>query len=182
MKEIIKIVKASFPILALTALISSVGGVGLQTLREKLAEIIPIAILTPAFIDMLGDLGSILSARFSTDLFLGKVNFRQLRALILKILAVAAITITYLTGLSFFLAIGFFGFEFNFIFFLKLLAIAIFVTFFVLAIIFTLGIVGGFAIYRAGHDPHNYLIPILTASADLFGLLSLSGLVLMFLY
>ena len=66
MKFFWKIMKESIKILILASLISSLGGIGLESVNVKLIALLPLLILLPAMNDMIGDFGAIISSRIST--------------------------------------------------------------------------------------------------------------------
>ncbi len=68
------IVKQSIKILLLASLLSTIGGIGIQALQQKFFAFIPLLILLPALADMIGDFGTVVSSRFTTALYLGKID------------------------------------------------------------------------------------------------------------
>ena len=178
------IVRESLKILVMASIISSIGGISLQFMEDKLLAIIPLLILIPAMNNMVGDFGCIVSSKFTTMLYLGKVGgkwwrSRQLHKLFFVILmssfimsvfiGVAASVIGYWRGS--FLTFGIF---------LKILAIAVLSNLILVGAIFSISIIGGLGIYRKREDPNNFLIPIATSVADLLNLVIFAILVGMF--
>jgi len=73
-----RILKESFGILILASILSSIGGIGLETVQEKIFLILPLLILLPALNGMVGNFGIIFSSRYTTLLYqkkLGKTRF-----------------------------------------------------------------------------------------------------------
>ena len=70
----------SIKILVLAAILRLIGGLGVQSVSEKLVMITPLLIVLPALNAVVGNFGGITSARFTTLLYLGlvkKSNWRR---------------------------------------------------------------------------------------------------------
>jgi mgtE-like transporter len=178
------IVKESLKILVMASIISSIGGISLQFMEDRLLTIIPLLILVPAMNNMVGDFGCIVSSKFTTLLYLGKVNqkwwkSRHLHRLFLVILMSSFIMSVFIGVAA--SVIGYWrGFSLSFEVFLKILSIAVLSNFILVGVIFAVSIIGGLAIYRKREDPNNFLIPIATSVADLLNLVIFAFLVGMF--
>ena len=178
------IVRESLKILILASIISSIGGIGMEFISTKLVAIIPLLILLPALNDMVGDFGCIVSSKFTTMLYLGKVNrrwwkSRHLHKLFLVILFTSLLTSVFI-GVAASVIAYWHGFSLTFDVFLKILSIAVLSNLIIVAIIFCVSIIGGLGIYRRNEDPNNFLIPIATSFADLLNLVIFAVLVGMF--
>jgi len=183
-KVISTVLKESIKILILASLISSLGGLALENIKQAFISIIPLVILLPALNDMIGSYGSIFSAKFSTLLHEGRLNRNwqhnpELKKLFLQVLVIASIT-TFITtsialGISWFtkhqLSLGFI---------LKIFLISFLDVLFFISLLVLIAIFAGFYVYRKKEDPNNFLIPITTSIADLGNMLVLAGLVLLF--
>ena len=171
------IMKESMKILIITAIISSVGGVGLENVKEKLIAIIPLLIMLPALNDMIGDYGTIVSSKFTAMLYTGKIDIRkgvlksaEMRNLAKMLFAIALITSLYIGAVSYGMAY-YGGFPFDFSVFMKVMGVSILCTMMLVGIIFLTSATAGIWIYRRKEDPNNFLIPITTAIADFASML-----------
>ena len=92
MKLTTLIIKESILVLMFSSFISSTGGIGLQSVEERLVTILPLLVLFPAINDLTGDFGCIISSKFTTLLYLGKVKptkwweSKSIRELLIKVL------------------------------------------------------------------------------------------------
>ena len=177
-----RIIKESIKILILASLISTIGGIGLQTLQQKLVEIIPLLILLPALNHMTGSLGTIVSSRFATDLYLGKVTkswwkSKIVNNLLKSIMKIAFITSFYISILSAAISV-YRGFPVDMLLFLKILLITLATTTIIVSIVFFISVIGGIYIYSKKKDPNNFLIPLTTSVADLGSMVVYSVMIL----
>jgi len=178
------IVRESLKILVLASIISSIGGISMESITAQLLVITPLLILMPAMNDMVGDFGCIVSSKFTTMLYLGKVNrkwwrSRHLHTLFLVILFTSFLTSVFI-GVAASVIAYWQGFSLTFDVFLKILSIAVLSNLIIVAIIFCISIIGGLGIYGKNEDPNNFLIPITTSVADLLNLVIFAVLVGMF--
>ncbi len=179
------IVKESLRILILTSVISTIGGLSLQTIESHLVTIIPFLILLPALNGMIGNYGAIISSRFTTGLYLGKITHRwwrseNLRDLFGDVIKIGIFSAIYISLLS--LAISSFkGFAVTYPLIVKTVLISMITALILVAGIFLLSVVAGFYIYSKKEDPNNFLIPITTSIADL-GSMIVFSLAIRFLF
>ncbi len=178
------IIRESLRILILASIISSIGGIGMEAISSKLVVIIPLIILLPALNDMVGDFGCIVSSKFTTMLYLGKVGgkwwkSRHLRRLFLVIAFTSFLTSVFI-GVAASIIAYWSGFSLTFEVFLKVLGIAVISNIILVSAIFCISIIGGLGIYGKNEDPNNFLIPITTSVADLLNLAIFAILVGMF--
>ncbi|MBI4163120.1 MAG: magnesium transporter [Candidatus Aenigmarchaeota archaeon] len=164
------IFKESIKILLLTSIISSIGGIGLQHIERNLLTILPLLILLPALNNMIGAMGTIISSKFTTMLYLKKVEKKwwrehEVHKLIATLFAISTISSVYITLLATAFSV-FRGFQFTQIIALKILALTMASTIIIVSIIFLVSIIGGIFIYKRKEDPNNFLIPISTSIAD----------------
>ncbi len=179
-KLIYKTVKESFAILIITSIISSVGGFGLAAIETKFLKIVPLIILFPALNDMIGDFGTIIASKYTTILFLKGIKkkwwkSKELRTLFKNIGFVALISALYLSTISIFLS----G-ELEIKILIKIMAITSIATVVLTVVMLLIAIIGGLYVYKRGHNPDNYLIPMTTSIADLTSMIMLSILVPLF--
>jgi cation transporter-like permease len=178
------IIRESLKILIMASVISSIGGISLQFMESQILTIIPLLILVPAMNNMVGDFGCIISSKFTTMLYLGKVGQKWWRSRHLHKMFIIMLTTSFIMSVFIGVAssvIGYWrGFSMTFGIFLKILAIAVLSNLILVGVIFSLSIVGGLAIYKKREDPNNFLIPIATSVADLINLVIFALLVGMF--
>src|SRR3989344_4094010 len=177
-----KILRESFGVLILASLISSLGGVALQTIESKILTILPLLILFPALNGMVGNFGTIFSSHYTTLLYqkkLGKEKLinKELKKQILLLIGVSSISAFYISTLASIVAL-FEGFEFDPYIYLKILSIALITTLFLVALISFIVIIAGRYYVKKKEDPDNVLVPITTAFGDLGAMIIFSLLVL----
>ncbi|HJW96999.1 MAG TPA: magnesium transporter [archaeon] len=178
------IIRESLKILIAASIISSIGGISLQSMGDKIFAIVPLLILVPAMNNMVGDFGCIVSSKFTNMLYLGKVGSkwwmsRHLHKLFLVILITSFIMSVFI-GVAASVIAYWQGFSLTFEVFLKILTIAVLSNIILVAVIFSVSIIGGLGIYHKKEDPNNFLIPIATSVADLLNLVIFAILVGMF--
>jgi cation transporter-like permease len=178
------IVRESLKILIMASVISSIGGISLQLMEDKLLAITPLLILIPAMNNMVGGFGCIVSSKFTNMLYLGKVGAKWWRSRHLHRLFLVILMSSFIMSVFIGVAASFIGYwsgsRLTFEMFLKVLSIAVLSNLIIVAIIFCVSIIGGLGIYRKREDPNNFLIPIATSVADLLNLVIFAMLVGMF--
>ncbi|HKZ49994.1 MAG TPA: magnesium transporter [Candidatus Nanoarchaeia archaeon] len=185
MKFYKKILKESIKILIFASIVSSIGGIGIEALKIKIAAIIPLVIMLPALNDMIGDFGTIISSKFTTLLYQGKIRSKwwessELGDEFRVISSIALFAAFYLGAVSVLIA-TLQGAPIEIVEALKIMAISFMATATLVMIIFFLAIIGGLWVYKRGKDPNNFLIPITTSVAD-FSSLILFSLMVAFLF
>lgn len=181
----IKIIKESLGILILASIISTLGGIGLHAVQEKILMILPLLIIFPALNDMVGDFGITFASRYTTLLQqkkLGKKKFmnKALREHFLLILKIAMIAAFYISTLSLIIA-SLKGFKFDPLLYIKILIITIITTISLVLLIAFISIVAGKYFVKKKEDPDNLLIPITTSIADLGSMIIFSLLIYLIL-
>jgi len=174
------IIKESIGILAMASILSSLGGLAMESVKPLLVAIIPLIILLPAMNDMIGDYGTIISSRFSTMLHEGKIRGpwwknKELRKLLAQTLVVAAVTAVAAA----LMALGVAGMSSGFsstTLALKILAVAVIDVLIMVSLLFIVAIVSGLHFFRKREDPSNFLIPITTSVADFTNMIILAVL------
>lgn len=178
------IMKESVKILVLAAMISSIGGVSLENMKEKFAALLPLFIMIPALNDMVGDFGTIVSSKFTAMLYTGKISLRkglaesgEFRKLAKIIFSIAFLSSIYLGAVSY--AFAYYkGFPLATDIFAKIIVVSVLCTMILVSVIFAVSVLAGIYIYKKKEDPNNFLVPIATSVADLTSMLLFSFLVL----
>lgn len=167
------IVNESIKIIFLASVISAIGGIHVQNIKDHIVSIIPLLILLPAMNDMIGDFGTILSSKFTTMLYLGQAPTKwwsqkgdALHELLFTIFLIGVISSIYIAFLSYGIAM-LRGFPFDAAIMVKILSISVLATTALIGIIALISIGGGLYIFHKKEDPNNYLIPLTTAIGDL---------------
>jgi cation transporter-like permease len=177
--------KESLKILVLTSILSSIGGFSLQMIQLKLIVIVPLLILIPALNEIIGGFGTIISSKFTSLLYMGKISSskwwrgKDIQHMFITIIPIAFISSLYIGILSSGIAyLKGFKLSLNIIF--KIIQISIISTLVLVSVIFVISIVGGLYIYKKNQDPDNFLIPITTSVADLGSMLIFSVFIMIF--
>ena len=178
------IIKESLKILLFASLISSLGGLALENMKQIFFSIIPLVILLPVLNDMVGDYGIIVSSRFTTLLHTGKVKGKwyknnDLKKLFAQIFIISVITALISSFLALFLS-AFYNYGLNIGIIFKIFLIAVMDVSILVSILSLISVFAGLYLYRHGEDPNNFLIPITTSIADFGNILVLAFLVLLF--
>jgi len=180
-----KIIKESVKILVAASIISSVGGIGFEVLKVKIAALIPLLIMLPALNDMIGDFGTIISSKFTMLLYQKKIHKSWWKSYELgdqfRIISTIALFAAFYLGVLSVIIAYIQGAAISIVEALKVIAIAFMSTATLVMVIFFLAIVGGLWVYKRGKDPNNFLIPITTSVAD-FSSLILFSLMVAFLF
>jgi mgtE-like transporter len=172
-----RILAESLPILAITGAVMILVGVALEERSEQFTTLLALSILLPAFLQEGGALGGILSSRLSSKIHLGLLAPRGLPSV--TAFKDFVLIYTFATGVYLFigaashgLAVMLFpdGSSPGLLEMMGITALAglIATTAAVLAAYY-----GSVVSYRLGLDPDTYGIPIITATVDLLGFMSL---------
>lgn len=173
------ILKESVKILIFASVISSLGGLALEGIRESLVSAVPLLIMLPVLNGMIGNYGIVISSKMSTMLHEGKVSGhgflgKNLIRLLGQIMLIAAITSSAGTAAS--LAISGYataGSHFALKIFLIVMADALIL----ISVLFAVSVFTGIYFFEKGEDPNNFLIPITTSIADFGNMIILAFLV-----
>ncbi|HLD15902.1 MAG TPA: magnesium transporter [Candidatus Nanoarchaeia archaeon] len=177
------IIKESIKILLLASIISSFGGLAIESIKDKFFSIIPLVILLPALNNLIGDYGIIVSSRFSNMLYEGKVREKwwdtpELKELFGHMIIIALITTIMSSLLAILIS------QLNYLVtsevVWKIMFIALIDTIFLVALLFLISVLSGIHYFKKKEDPNNFLIPITTSFADLANMVILTGLILLF--
>lgn len=180
------ILKESIKIILFASIISSLGGLALEEIKQIFISMIPLVILLPTLNDMVGDYGTIVSSRFSTMLHKGEVKKRvwqnpEIQKLFLQIVITAFLTavVSAVSALGI-AAVTESGRTFTVLFAAKVFVITIIDVLILVLLLFVTAIGAGLYYYKKKEDPNNFLIPITTSVADLGNMLVLAVLVVLF--
>ena len=169
-----KTLREGAPMVLLSSFIGTFGGVGLASIREEIEKKPSILILYPALIDTLGDIGSILGARLTTKLALGRISsfWDTLKEGLSDLVSVeiAAIFIHIMFGLTAFLLGRVTGFFPNL---WSLINISIMSNLISFIFISLLAFVVATQTFKYSLDPDNFVIPLVTSIADFVDTLAL---------
>ena len=177
-----KIITESVWILLFASLLSSIGGFGVEGIKQGIIALLPLLILMPALNDMTGDYGIIITSRFTTMLFEGKIKPKNwwkshlLHRLLGEVVIIGMFSAIYIAVLASIIA-GFKGFPMAWLLFEKVLLISTATTISLIILQFFVCVLGGFYVYKHKHDPDNYLIPLSTGIADLGSMFILTVLI-----
>lgn len=164
------IVRESLRVVILSSIISSVGGLGLELLREKLLVFLPLLILFPALNEMTGGLGAVMVSRLTSAWYAKKIKggwkSAVVQGLFRDVLGVTVITSVFIGCVAY--AIGWVrGFPFHWVLFSQTVGFSLFVGVLLFGVLFCVSLYGSRFVFRRGHNPENYLIPLVTAIGDL---------------
>jgi cation transporter-like permease len=181
MKDIAKsIIKESFRMILFASILSSLGGIGLELINEKLITVLPLLILFPALNNMIGNFGTIISANFTTLLFTNQLRARwkskKLKQLIHTLFVTSFFSALFLGAIANIIAY-YKGFSVTSEIFFKILIIVIICTAILVSLITLISISAGFYYYHIKEDPDNRLIALSTSIADFGGLIIFSVLI-----
>lgn len=170
------IIRQSLLVLLLATTLSLAGGIGLESVKQKIISVLPLLILIPALNDMIGDFGTIVSSKITTMLYLGHISRnvlgeKEVRKMLSAVVLIALSSAVYLGVLSSALSV-FMGFNLTLGILLKVVFTSLLMSFALVSIIILLAVFGSLMIYKRREDPDNFLIPITTSVAD-FGSLVL---------
>lgn len=184
------IIRESIKILILASLISSFGGLAFEHIKLLLVSITPLIILLPALNTMIGNFGIVVSSKFSSMLYEGKIKKNwwkneDIKKLFMQIFVIAILSIIF-SSLIAFIASSFSAYyanlqtAFKLLIALKVLLITTIDIILLVPILFLLSIYAGLYFYRRGEDPNNFLIPITTSFADFANMIILYLLIIFF--
>ncbi len=171
-----RIVRESFPVLVLAALLDVLAGVVVQPRVQGLFRTFPaFLVFLPGFLENTGALGSILAARLGSKLHLGAIRPRVrpdavalldgtivalLGAFIYVLSAVTSLVVAGAEGKTA-PSVGLF------------LAVCLLAGALALGCAAAIGYYAAIATYRFGLDPDNHTIPLVTSGMDLIGVICL---------
>jgi mgtE-like transporter len=173
MKQLVKtIITESLNMLIMSSFLSSIGGIGIELVQKKVLVIMPLIIMIPAINHLMGNLATVLASKFTTYLYLGKVdesnysNAKEIKELEKKVYLISIILSVYIAVVGYAIA-ALKGYPFSILIFIKILFVSVITSLLLLKFIFWITIEWGYTLYKKGKDPNNYLIPILTSVGDM---------------
>ena len=177
------ILRESVQILLLSAILSAAGGMALENIKEIFIVIVPLIILMPTLNDMVGDYGTIISSRFSTMLYEGKVKKKwwmesSIKILFWQIFIIALLTTLISTTVALIVSL-FSSYQLNALIILKVFTITIVDVALLVIIMFISSVVLGLHYFNKKEDPNNFLIPIITSVADFGNMIIMAVLVVL---
>ena len=174
------IVRESIKIVILTSIISSIGGIALQSVAEKIVAIAPLIILMPALNNLVGSFGTIISSKFTTMLYTGKISLAKSKEHLIALMFMIAFVSSIYLGIASVLLGTFYGHPFSYTTLIEIVGISVFATLLLVGFISVISIALGFYIFRKNEDPNNFLIPISTSIADIGSMTILAVMVTLF--
>lgn len=167
------ITRATLPVLLVLTLVEVGSGLVLQSFEATLLQYPSLLVLVPVVIGTAGNLGSMLAARLSTALHLGTLSFGVDDTLLGNALATMALALTM------FPAIGVGGWVLAAItadarlpvLTVLLVALASGVALALISVLVT--VIVTYAAYRLQLDPDDVVIPVVTNTCDVLGVLVL---------
>lgn len=179
-----KIIKESLKVLLIGSLLSSIGGLSLEVIKDKLAIALPLIIILPAFASMVGNAGIISVSKITTQLYINKEKHNKFNSnfvfnLFLLLLIVFCLSSFYVTFLSILIAyLNGFVVEKGFI--ISMFSIVLLTVITIVSLVFFVAVVGSRYAFKRKIDPDDLLIPITTSIAD-FGSLIVFSLLVFFI-
>ena len=177
------IMKESIKLLIFVSLLSTVGGMFLESIKESFITILPLLIILPALNGMIGNYGSVVSSRMTTMLHKGTVLNKwwsdpKVKKILAQIFILSIITAMLVSFASLILS-AVLGFALDSIIVVKIFSICIIETAILIMIISLVSIITGIYFHKKHEDPDNFLIPITTTIADFGSILILFLLILL---
>jgi len=162
-----RVLKEAGPMVAVSSILATLGGIGLASLKSKIERNPAILIIYPALIDTLGDIGSIIGSMETTKLALGyttnfvetfkdrftdQVSIEAAAALMHVLFGIIAFGLARASGLTpdLFLLI-------------EIALISNFVSFLFISV---LSLLIATQTFKFGLDPDNFVIPLVTSFSD----------------
>ncbi len=178
------IIKESVKVLIFAVILSTLGGLSIEHVKTKIISFIPLLILLPLLNGMIGNYGIIISSKFTTLLYTGKVDknwkeSKDLRKLLKQIIFIAIITAILSSIISLVIS-KVTGNYVGHIDSIKLILLVIIDVLVILTILTVIVIYGSFYFFKHNEDPNNFLIPITTSIADFGNMIVLSIFVAVF--
>lgn len=169
-------------VVVVSAIISTVGGVGLDHVSEKVFVILPLLVVVPALSGVTGSLGTVIGSKFTTYLFLGVIrkdnvwSSEKFWELVKDVFSVGLLE-SFLIGVGAYVLVGLRG-GFVFSIFIRVVAVSVITCFVLLSVLTLVSVLGGLLIFERNGNPDDYLVPIITSVGDLVNYTVLALLVL----
>ena len=175
------ITRAMLPVLLVLTLVEIGSGLVLGSFEGSLLQFPSLLVLVPVTIGTAGNLGSILAARLSTSFHLGTLSFSPTDdELVGNAVATVALAISVfpLIGVGAWLLTTLLGETQLTLSTVLLVSLTSGVSLAILAVVVTL--VATYAAYRFELDPDDVVLPVVTNTCDVLGVLVLFGAVRLF--
>ena len=175
------ILRESFKILVFASILSSLGGFSLEYIKTDFVSLMPLVILLPVLNGLIGNYGIVISSKFTTLLYTGKIGnswtkskeFQKLfRQIMIIALVTALISVLLSLGISNF-ANRSFSQETS----VKILMIVLIDVCILVCILLFTTVHMGIYFFKKKEDPNNFLIPLTTSIADFGNMIVLAVLV-----
>ena len=164
-----KILKETLKIMIFASILSSLGGFGLEVVKDKLLIALPLIIVLPAFAGMVGDSGIVFVSKITTLYNMKKISKPEIRKSIRNLfwilLLIAFLSAFYIAFLSLFVSY-LKGFYFNLNFAFKTILVVLLTALSIGIINFLVALFGLKYAIKRNIDPDDLLIPISTSIAD----------------
>jgi mgtE-like transporter len=170
-----RIVNESLPVLTLSGTVLVLAGMTLESRLEAFVTLPALLVLVPAFLQQGGALGSILASRLSSKLHLGLLEPRRLPPLA----TFQDFNLVYIFAAGVFAFVGSLTHVLGTLTGLEspglttMIAVSLFGGLIATTAAIVVAYYSSVGTYRFGLDPDNHSIPIITATMDLVGVLSL---------
>lgn len=180
----VRFINDSFMIVLFATLISSLGGISLQSIEEEIYLVLPMLVIFPALNALMGNFSIIVSSKFTTFLYEGVFEDGFFKNKKMKQILFQLSVLGLILGLI--LSLGGILFSvvkernFDIIYSLKVILTTLIVIEVVFPIMYLIIVSIGYLLYLKNKDPDDFLIPLSTAFADMLSMLCLSFFIILF--
>ncbi|RMF30276.1 MAG: hypothetical protein D6752_04380 [Candidatus Nitrosothermus koennekii] len=177
-----KLLKTQIPLLVIISVVEIFAGLLLESMSKDILSKPSILMLVPAFLALGGNLGITYGSRLSTTIHLGILEFTLKNPAFKNNLIAISIA-----SISTFIILGILSYSINSLQGLAVLSIqdttllALISGLILTMIIMPMAITVAYISYRKGIDPDDMIVPIITATADVIGMLALSTVIIVLL-
>ena len=179
--SITRLLKAQIPLLIIIASVEIVAGIVLNNISDEILSRPTLLLLVPAFLALGGNLGITYGSRLSTAIHLGLLEF-NIRNVIFKnnllALSIASIVTFIILGIFVSLLSMAQGMA---ILFSNTILLTLIAGLILTSIIMPLALSVAYMSYRRSIDPDDVIVPIITAIADIIGMLALFSIIIVLL-
>lgn len=177
-----KLLKAQIPLLIIVSAVEIIAGLFLESMSKDILSKPSILMLVPAFLALGGNLGITYGSRLSTAIHLGILEF-TLKNKIFKnnLIAISIASITT------FITLGILSYTINDLQNLAMLSLkdttllTLISGLILTTIIAPMAVLVAYTSYKRGIDPDDVIVPILTATADVIGMVALFAIIIVLL-
>lgn len=179
--SITRLLKAQIPLLIIIASVEIVAGIVLNNISDEILSRPTLLLLVPAFLALGGNLGITYGSRLSTAIHLGLLEF-NIRNVIFKnnllALSIASIVTFIILGIFVSLLSMAQGMA---ILFSNTILLTLIAGLILTSIIMPLALSVAYMSYKRSIDPDDVIVPIITAIADIIGMLALFSIIIVLL-